>query len=240
MTAAFLTDLPRLSDGFLRDARQSAVGGGVLIRATFDLDRFDPVLFETFGVSRPERLQRAVPKRLGEFLAGRVLAMAAQQALGRVPAPVEISDNRAPIWPDGLHGSITHSGGHCACLILPSPQGYPGIDIEHFLSGRSLASVNKLVLQEQDRTMIAASPLPRDQAATLCFSAKETLFKALHPTVGRFFGFEAAVLGAPPTASHLRLTLTGDLHDRLPGGATFDLTCAIEDRRVLTHMRYVP
>ncbi|WP_425101812.1 4'-phosphopantetheinyl transferase family protein [Tropicibacter sp. S64] len=236
MTPLTPSDLPELTGGFLAAPDLTPCLGGILVRGRFDRAHFDPALFDRLALPRPERLSRAVDKRLAEFLAGRALARLAQETLGHVAQPVGIAESRAPVWPAGLSGSISHARGHCACLLLPAAAGQPGIDVEAIASGRALVSIEQIALSARDTAQLHASRLPFDVAATLCFSAKETLYKALFPTVRRFFGFEAAEVASPPDARQIRLRLTEDLHGSLPRGAVFDLTCEITGDSVLTWM----
>ncbi|MBV2359785.1 4'-phosphopantetheinyl transferase superfamily protein [Thalassococcus sp. CAU 1522] len=234
-----LAALPGLTGGFLTDPTIAPLHGGVLLRARFDTARFDPALFARLAVDRPARLDRAVDKRLAEYLAGRCLARLSQQALGFAPRPVPAAASRAPIWPPGLSGSISHAAGQAACLLLPRDDATPGLDLESIAAGRALEAIDKTALSDADRAHLAALPDPAI-AATLCFSAKESLFKALFPTVGRFFGFDAAELAAPPGDGTLTLRLTRPLHGTLPPGRSFDLQYRVAPPHVLTWMVFTP
>ncbi|WP_168798074.1 4'-phosphopantetheinyl transferase family protein [Pacificoceanicola onchidii] len=230
-------DLPALTDGFLTMPEQRPLWGGTRLTARFDLARYHRDLFDALDITFPERLSRAVDKRRAEYLAGRTLARLAQESLGHAPAQIPSADSRAPLWPDHLTGSISHARGHVACLLLPAAEGHPGIDIEAIATGSALEAITKTALCGVDGDHLTAAPLPYSQAATLLFSAKETLFKALHPTVQRFFGFTAATLTAPPAGQTLTLELTEDLHQTLPSGTRFAVHYEIAPDRVLTWMR---
>lgn len=212
--------------------------GGLLLTGRFDLSSFDITLFEGLGIPFPARLERAVPKRRAEFLAGRVMARVAQEALGRDALPVGVADSRAPIWPDGLRGSISHARGFCAVLALPEGLGDPGVDIEAIASGNALASIEQITLKGADRELLREAALPFAAAATLCFSAKETLYKALYPTVGTFFGFDAAEVASAPSADRIRLRLTRGLAPGLRRGMVFDIGAQMAADHVLTWLRH--
>ena len=51
---------------------------------------------------------RAVPARRAEFAAGRRAAHRAMERLGVPAAPVAMGSDRAPVWPPGVIGSISH------------------------------------------------------------------------------------------------------------------------------------
>src|SRR3979409_1002599 len=57
----------------------------------------------------PQALRHATQKRQREFLAGRWCAEEALQCLGAGSTHVAMAKDRAPIWPDGVVGSITHT-----------------------------------------------------------------------------------------------------------------------------------
>ncbi|MGH1414888.1 MAG: 4'-phosphopantetheinyl transferase family protein [Pelagimonas sp.] len=209
---------------------------GIMVTSTYTAAAFSTEMFEQFGIERPDRLCRAVDKRLAEFLAGRLVAQIAQKALGREPQEIGIAQSRAPVWPSGLAGSISHARSFCACYVVPKSAGHPGIDIEAIASGNALKSIQQMVLGAADHTQLEKSDLFPDIAGTLGFSAKETLFKALFPTVQHHFGFACAELREPPKNGVIRLYLTQDLHRDLPAGAGFDIHYEIGPKAVLTWM----
>jgi len=61
-------------------------------------------------------LGRAVPKRVREFAAGRLCARRALAEFGIVDFAVEVADDRQPVWPASMVGSITHTAGFCAAV----------------------------------------------------------------------------------------------------------------------------
>ena len=125
-------------------------------------------------------IARAVPARQREFAGGRAAARIAQHHLGRVPGPVPMGPDRAPVWPAGLRGTITHAAGLCLAAVSAAPGiAALGLDLEEDvpLPPEVMAEV-----LGPDETGLP----PR-----LVFSAKETVFKALYPTVGAVFGFDA-------------------------------------------------
>lgn len=147
-------------------------------------------------------------KRRGEFLAGRVCVARALEAAGagRV-GYVPRGDDGLPVWPDGWRGSISHSSAWAAAAVAPSSQCVAlGLDIQERVSPRVMAEVLPLIATEAE--VARASPyFERRSALTLLFSAKESLYKALHPLVRTFQDFDGAALTAI-TPSRLQLTLT--------------------------------
>src|SRR5690606_8093542 len=93
------------------------VPGAVLVSCTFDPSHLAADDFQRAGIEQSASLQRSVAKRQAEYLAGRVCARAALQRLdGRDYVPGTHED-RSPIWPAGIHGSITHGKGWAAAVV---------------------------------------------------------------------------------------------------------------------------
>ncbi|MCI5110387.1 MAG: 4'-phosphopantetheinyl transferase superfamily protein [Marivita sp.] len=236
MTHTALTDMQSRSEGFLSDLRieDSRIPDAVLVSATYHPAAFRQPLFDALNIPCPERLLGAVDKRRAEYLAGRTMARVAMRLLDHPPTSVTTQPGRAPHWPDGLSGSISHARGRTACLLSrDTDQGF-GVDTEAVASGRSLNAILAETLNSTERDRIAHGTFAPATNATLAFSAKEALFKALYPQVGRHFGFDAAELIAAPERDHLILSLTTDLTTELTKGRCFDIHHRLSGTHVLT------
>ena len=196
--------------------------GTVLLLAPFDVAQFKQDLFDQLGVPFPAKLERAVDKRRADYLAGRALLMHAFDALGLRPEAVHSGPDRAPIWPAGVTGSLSHSRTTCACILSRQTDLQVGIDIELALSSQSEKAVRKVALTAAERDLVGAHPKATDLPAQI-FCAKETLFKALYPTVQEVFGFDCAETTALPDDTHIQLRLTKTLHPSLPADTLFDI-----------------
>src|SRR5271154_3071548 len=64
-------------------------------------------------------LGKAVLKRVQEFAAGRLCARALLAEFGIHDFPIKVADDRQPVWPETLVGSITHTAGLCAAVVAP-------------------------------------------------------------------------------------------------------------------------
>lgn len=139
-------------------------------------------------------LARAVPKRQREFAAGRAAARRAMEALDLPPVPILAGEDRAPIWPSGLFGSISHKSDLCAAVVTTACHSV-GLDIEEDtdLSADLVATI----CSPAEQARIAGPRALR--LAKLIFSAKEALYKAQYPLTGLVFGFD-----------HVDITLTPD------------------------------
>jgi enterobactin synthetase component D len=211
------------------------VDGVVAVEARYNLSAFHPSLFNTLGVPKPEAMTKAVQKRQGEFLAGRVLAQTALGLLGHQNVSIAIGKHRAPIWPAGLSGSISHAEGRCVCVVIPDERATVGIDIEKIASGSSLEAILGQTLDPGERKLIAGQTgFYVNVSASLVFSAKETLFKALYPIVGKYFDFDAAQLVYVLEDYQLCLKLTRSLHATLPASSRFMVQYSIAVDHVRT------
>ena len=134
-------------------------------------------------------IQRAVPKRRAEFATGRVLARKAFAAMGIPSVPLPPLANRAPAWPSGIVGSVSHTDGYCAVVVgrMP-PLRSIGLDVETL---RLLdASVTALILTDREQARLRDQPRERrNDLALLIFSCKEAYYKCQHPISGGFLDF---------------------------------------------------
>ncbi|WBB65111.1 4'-phosphopantetheinyl transferase superfamily protein [Micromonospora sp. WMMD812] len=140
----------------------------------------------------------AVESRRRDFTAGRVCARRAMAALGLLPSAVLSAADRAPVWPPGVVGTITHTRGYCAAAAASSSVVRSvGMDAEQH---RELnPGVRRLIsLPEEDERM-AALPAGVSWPAVL-FSAKETVYKVWHPVVGTWLDFADAHVELDPDA----------------------------------------
>lgn len=99
----------------------------------------------------------------------------------------------APSLPPGWAGSISHKSDLAVALAARADAGSLGIDCEYWRP-RNLAIAAR-VLRPEERAALARLPdALRWQALMLAFSAKEALYKALHPHLRRFVGFQEAAI----------------------------------------------
>ncbi|MCK6550892.1 4'-phosphopantetheinyl transferase superfamily protein [Myxococcota bacterium] len=125
---------------------------------------------------------RAVLKRRREVAAGRVLARRLLTELGAPRAPLMAGPDRAPLWPAGFSGSISHTDDVCVAAVAPvQERASIGVDVEH---RRALTpQLESIVLTPREHAMIAAGPGTSaiTELPILCFSAKEAVYKAQYP-----------------------------------------------------------
>jgi enterobactin synthetase component D / holo-[acyl-carrier protein] synthase len=174
----------------------------------------------------PSELKGMVPKRRAEFLAGRAASALALARCGcATPHAVGRNPNGSPSWPSGFVGSITHGGGIAAAAVASKANCLGvGIDAEYLMSQSTEEEIASLVVTPGE-VASAKEALPgvaRSSLVTLAFSAKESLYKCLHPLVGTFFEFQDAELvkvsGGTSGAGEFRLKLRRTLAERFPAG----------------------
>jgi enterobactin synthetase component D len=151
-------------------------------------------------VELPPDLLAAVPKRRSEFLVGRVCAALALREAG-LPEIVYRS-GRAPIWPKGAAGSISHTGAHVIATVSRDHVGL-GIDCEAIMNEQQAHKLQWMILTPAEATL---RPEAMGFAAflTLVFSAKEALYKALSSQLDSVIGFhDVNVTGLAHNRLHL-------------------------------------
>ncbi len=135
----------------------------------------------------PPELRKAKTARLREFIAGRWCAARVLAQLG-VTGEVGRRDDRAPSWPLGVAGAITHTRELAAAAA--GRLDALGIDLEPLLSPEALADVRVTAIDDAEWRVLG-----EDLAvATAVFSAKETIFKHEFPRNGVWLDFTDAKL----------------------------------------------
>lgn len=137
------------------------------------------------------QVTRAVPARRLQFAAGRRCARAGLLALGLVAGPIPSGPQRAPRWPDGSAGSISHTAGYAVAVVrrtVGAPRISIGVDAEQLgRVGDHLYS--RLFTPPEEAWLARLAPPERDAAATAVFGAKEAYYKAQFPLTGAWVGF---------------------------------------------------
>jgi 4'-phosphopantetheinyl transferase EntD len=133
----------------------------------------------------------AVDRRCREFTAGRLAARRAMVALGAPALPIPSGPDRAPVWPDRIVGSISHTATACVAAVARAPAVRSlGIDLEPAaaLAPDLVASI----CTGPELAWLDAQPAARrGRLATLIFSAKECAYKAQYPLTRTLCGFDA-------------------------------------------------
>ena len=137
-------------------------------------------------------------KRRREFALGRACARQALLAAGEGAAALPPGPDRRPVWPPGVAGSITHTRGYAAAIVVrASAFRSVGLDAEPL--GRVTPDLDSHLFTPGEQVRIGMLD-PRRQAAyrTLTFCAKEAFYKmwrGIYPDFLDFLDVEVAFLG---------------------------------------------
>jgi len=156
-------------------------------------------------------VRSAVAKRQQEFRAGRACARAALRKLGLPTQPLPVGPDRAPVWPEGVVGSITHTQGFCAAVAAWRHE-IAGLGVDAEQRAAVQPSLLRHIGAEEERAWMARTPPPaHGDWPTLLFSAKESLYKTLAGGGGhaKIPDFHDAVVAAPPVRGVFRIELRG-------------------------------
>ncbi len=141
-----------------------------------------------FDNSERAAVAQAIAKRRDEFLTGRALARQALQKLGCPATTIPVGNHRMPVWPQGYVGSISHSGGLCVAHVgLSKNLASIGIDIE--LVDALKSDLIGQVSSPEEWALLTAGQAGDVDPGTLCFSAKETIYKAYFPVARAFLEY---------------------------------------------------
>ncbi len=140
-----------------------------------------------------EAIEGAAQTRVEQFTAGRVCS---RIALGRfgvaATTPIVRGADRAPIWPDGFVGSISHTDTWCAAAVGRADQLRSlGIDLEPATLLKEALWRRVCTAAERERLRDLPDP---GLMGKILFSAKEAVYKCQYPLTTQFLGFHAVEL----------------------------------------------
>ncbi|WP_051478771.1 4'-phosphopantetheinyl transferase superfamily protein [Arthrobacter sp. H5] len=133
-------------------------------------------------------------KRKAEFSTVRGCARNALSLLDIPPAPILRGPGGAPVWPEGIVGSMTHCRNYCAAAVA-SASAITAIGIDAEPAQQLPAGVLNLVAggAEQEAITSLALANPTIHWDRLLFCVKEAVYKAWYPLTGLWIGFLEAV-----------------------------------------------
>ena len=209
-----------------------------IFKCNFDSLYYQDELFTTFNIIESSVLIKAVNKRKAEFLAGRYAAKKALEKNNVGSFQVEIGENRCPIWPAGITGSITHSSKSAVSAVArTSDYSNIGIDMEKILDGKTSNELKNLIVGSEEAALFSKLPIDMRLCLTIAFSAKESIFKALYPSVHKYFQFEAAnITDFCVTSGEVGFILTEDLSFPFVRGFKGKCYYSLSDSYVFTYM----
>lgn len=197
-----------------------ALPGVRLLSTHFDPALLDPEDFDRWKIPQ----QKGVSKRQAEFLAGRLCAQEALRGLTGTAFVPPVGEDRAPQWPTGLVGSITHGAGWAGAVVARQQEWIGlGLDIERLLTPERADRLAAEILTPRELDIyLPLSAGERAQLVTRTFSLKESLFKALYPLVKQRFYFHDAEVLDVTHQGMARLRLLIDLSRTWRNGVELD------------------
>lgn len=155
-------------------------------------------------LSEAERaaVAKVSPKRLREFATARALARGALTELGVERFDLLNGPDRAPIWPAGIAGSISHCDTRAFVAVgRREAIGTVGVDVEHRAALKR--DLWRMTMREEEVAWLDARPGgERGWLALAMFSVKEALYKAQYPRSEQYMGFMALRVELEPAGSH--------------------------------------
>jgi enterobactin synthetase component D len=172
------------------------------------------------------------PLRRASWVGGRIALRAALADLSVDAGAILATPRGAPLLWAGARGSISHKAELAVGLAALPPSAaadgagdwHLGVDIE--LVGAGRADISGYVLRPEERDRLPPPGDPRrDEELRFAFSAKEAIYKALDPFVGRYVSFqEVAVERRPDGTAAVALFLRPDAGtDAAPVPAKLDV-----------------
>lgn len=184
-----------------------------------------------------EHVAKAIAKRAGEFAAGRLCARRALERLGVRDFPLKMGEDRRPLWPAGIVGSITHTHGFYGAVAARAAQVRSiGVDAE--MIGRVGRHLWPKVCTAAETAWLERLPGPEQlRLGALIFSAKEAFYKCQYGLTRAWVGFHDVeldpVAGDPQTGRFtVRPLVTLALESQLP--QPWVGTCRFEPDLVLS------
>ena len=156
-------------------------------------------------------IEDASPGRRREFAAGRECARRALRALGLEGVSLPVGANGAPVWPDGVVGSITHKGAYRAAAVARS-RDLAGLGIDAEIDARLPEGVLETIAsaRELDHVERLLAKRPGTHWDRLLFSAKEAAVKAAGPIERRAAGIRRIAVCFDHAADSFAATLPSD------------------------------
>ncbi|WHO77277.1 MULTISPECIES: 4'-phosphopantetheinyl transferase [Rhizobium/Agrobacterium group] len=160
-------------------------------------------------------LERAVEKRRIEYATGRHFARVALASMGHAASPIMTGEFRQPIWPKGIVGSIAHSQTLALVVVTKSDQPFRGIGIDIEAQGSVSSDFVHEVLTDRELANFRTCGIGLINDATLIFSAKEAVFKAVNPITNVMIDFNEAEIHVDPRGRTFRANYVGE--DKING-----------------------
>jgi 4'-phosphopantetheinyl transferase EntD len=206
-------------------------GPGVIVEAISPLPAelpLDPV--------EAAAVRRAVPKRRREFAAGRWCARQALAQLGLKDPVLPAGTDRAPIWPEGIAGSITHTDTVCVA-VAARREDVRSVGVDAEPDAPLPPDLWELIHTPSERRRLETQPMPNHaRQARLIFSVKECFYKLQYPLTHCLLDFQDAQVDIDADAGRFRVTLLRAAGEGFPIGSAFVGRYALKTGLIVTAM----
>ncbi|QGU86910.1 4'-phosphopantetheinyl transferase family protein [Erwinia sorbitola] len=206
-----------------------------LLDARYDAAYFTESLFSTLKIPAPAHLQRAVKKRRAEYLVSRYCLQQALATWGLASFVLHNGEDRAPVWPQGISGSLSHTRQRVCALLTRRQDLLLGVDCERIMTAQVASDTHSMLIAPSEKILLEQCDVPFTTALTVVFSLKESLYKALYPQVKQFMDFSAAeVIECHTRLQHISLRLTQSFSEEMKEGRVFTGKAELQPDQVLT------
>lgn len=145
-------------------------------------------------------IPKANAKRRREFAIGRALARQGLRTLGFADVPLLNGEDRAPVWPAGSVGSISHTDDYCVAVVARCPpyrslgvDAEPAVPLEESLWPQICTAFELDWLGKQQAS-------ERGMLCHLLFVVKECVYKFQAPLSQTFLNFHDVEATFDPTS----------------------------------------
>jgi 4'-phosphopantetheinyl transferase EntD len=162
-----------------------------LVPASASAEMFSDAPESTMFSDEAAAVAGAGAERRREFGTVRYCARKALRQLGVPAVPILPDGDRAPRWPVGVVGSMTHCAGYRAAVVARSGE-LSGLGIDAEPHGALPPDTLDFVLRDEERLWLLglADADPALHWDRIAFCAKEAVYKAWFPLTRRWIGFD--------------------------------------------------
>jgi 4'-phosphopantetheinyl transferase EntD len=129
--------------------------------------------------------------------------------LGATAPDIPVGARRAPVWPAGIVGSISHDGDLAAAAVAWS-SAYSGIGLDLASTEALETDLTPTICRPAEIERFGAEADPGRQAKLL-FSIKEATYKALWPSVRQVLDFQDIEIVLDPTGARFAVVSWCDI-----------------------------
>jgi 4'-phosphopantetheinyl transferase EntD len=135
-------------------------------------------------------IKTAVAKRQHEFSTGRALARPLLAAAGHPDFSILREEDRIPIWPADIVGSISHTEGLCAAVIARRSD-FAGLGLDLEPDADVDRDIARVVCRDAEHEWVRAEGTAEyGRRCRIVFSVKEAVYKAFYPRTRVFWSFQ--------------------------------------------------